>query len=140
MARFLTPEWVEELNRALTEVSLPAPGPEDALSAAEGRFTVVQEVHGSPDGDRLLVLHVDGSALRFELTSALESDAVDAEVTIALDYGDAAALSRGELTPADALGAGRIRVRGDLSILVAAQRLLEAARPATSAVATSTTY
>ena len=49
-------------------------------------------------------------------------------MTIALAYADAAALSRGELTPADALNAGRIRVRGDLSALVAAQQLLDGAR------------
>ena len=58
-------------------------------------------------------------------------------MTIALAYDDAAAMARGRLTPAEALNAGRIRVRGDLSALAAAQELLDAAR---SAPATSTTY
>ena len=36
----------------------------------------------------------------------------DVEVTIALEYADAVALSRGELSPAEALAGGRVRVRG----------------------------
>ena len=51
-----------------------------------------------------------------------------ADVTIALDYTDAAALATGTLSPAEALTAGRIRVRGDLSVLAAGQELLAAAR------------
>ena len=51
-------------------------------------------------------------------------------VRMALAYADAAALARGEVDPAQALNAGRIRVRGDLSVLVAAQQMLELRRPA----------
>ena len=36
-------------------------------------------------------------------------------------------MARGELDPADALAAGRIRVRGDLAALVAGQDVLAAA-------------
>jgi hypothetical protein len=41
---------------------------------------------------------------------------------------------------AEALNAGRIRVRGDLSVLVAAQQMLMAARSATRDLVASTTY
>ena len=37
-------------------------------------------------------------------------------------------MSKGELAPAEALNTGRVRVRGDLSVLVAAQQMLNAAR------------
>ena len=37
-------------------------------------------------------------------------------------------MAQGELSPTEALNAGRIRVRGDLSVLVAAQQMLAAAR------------
>ncbi len=47
--------------------------------------------------------------------------------TIVLGYVDAAAMARGELDPADALAAGRVRVRGDLAALVAGQDVLAAA-------------
>ena len=47
--------------------------------------------------------------------------------TIVLGYADALAMARGELDPADALAAGRVRVRGDLAALVAGQDVLAAA-------------
>ena len=44
-----------------------------------------------------------------------------------LGHADARAMARGELDPADALAAGRVRVRGDLAALVAGQDILAAA-------------
>ena len=44
-----------------------------------------------------------------------------------LAYPDALAMAHGELDPADALAAGRVRVRGDLAALVAGQDVLAAA-------------
>ena len=61
-------------------------------------------------------------------------------MTIVISYDDAVAMSKGELAPAEALNAGRIRVRGDLSVLVAAQQMLVAARSSTQALVASTTY
>ncbi len=148
MARFLSPSWAEEFNAALNGAELPGPGPEAGLAAVDGRFTVVQEVHGGPDGDVSVVLRVDDGALRFRVERAGEHRTTDAgaadewraDVTIVISYEDAAALSKGEMAPAEALNAGRIRVRGDLSVLVAAQEMLVAARSATQALAASTTY
>jgi hypothetical protein len=61
-------------------------------------------------------------------------------VTIALDYADAAALSQGGLTPAEALNAGRIRVRGDLAALAASQQVLDGARSGAEGKLPPTTY
>jgi ubiquinone biosynthesis protein UbiJ len=61
-------------------------------------------------------------------------------VTIALDYADAAALSQGGLTPAEALNAGRIRVRGDLAALAASQQILDGARSGAEGKLSPTTY
>ena len=44
-----------------------------------------------------------------------------------LGYPEAVAMARGELDPADALAAGRVRVRGDLAALVAGQDVLATA-------------
>jgi putative sterol carrier protein len=148
VVRFLSPAWAEEFNAALDGVELPGPGPEAGLAAADGRFTVVQEVHGGPDGDVSVVLRVDGGSLRFRIepggqhrtTDESAGDERRVDVTIVISYEDAAALSKGEMAPAEALNAGRIRVRGDLSVLVAAQEMLVAARAATQALAASTTY
>ncbi len=139
MPRFLTPEWVAGVNAALVGIALPAPGPDAGLAAAAGTYTVAQEVRGTPDGDVRLVLHAADGALSLEL-GPLHGPGGAAEVTIALDYEDAAALSAGRLSPAEALTAGRIRVRGDLSVLAAAQELLTAARTHTRALDAETTY
>jgi len=44
--------------------------------------------------------------------------------TMVLGYAEALAMARGDLDPADALAAGRVRVRGDLAALVAGQEVL----------------
>jgi hypothetical protein len=151
VARFLSPAWAEEFNAALEGVAVPGPGPEAGLGATGGRFTVVQEIHGTPDGDVRLTLRVDDGALHLDLqpddgghpqgpAGTAPSDGGRTDVTIALSYEDAAAMSKGELTPAEALNTGRIRVRGDLSVLVAAQEMLNAARTSTQQVSASTSY
>ena len=142
MPRFLTQDWVEAFNVALAGVQLPEPGPDAGLAAVDGRFTVSQEVRGGPDGDVLLVLRTGDGALALEL-QALEPETratPDSDVTIALDYADAVALAQGGLSPAEALNAGRIRVRGDLSVLAAGQELLAAARAHTRELDADTTY
>ena len=148
MARFLTPSWAEQFNAALEGAEVAGPGPDAGLAAADGNFTVVQEVRGTPDGDVRVVLRVADGALRLQL-HRLAADGADhadgsegnhPEVTIVVSYDDAVAMSKGELTPAEALNAGRIRVRGDLSVLVAAQQMLMAARATTQDLVASTTY
>jgi putative sterol carrier protein len=149
LARFLSPAWAEEFSAALSGLAPVGADPDTgtATAAPDGPVTVVEEVHGTPDGDVRLVLRIENGALGLQL----EPGSVDPgrpegpgatrpNVTIAVSYEDAAAMSRGELSPAEALNAGRIRVRGDLSALVAAQHLLDAARSATGELVASTTY
>jgi putative sterol carrier protein len=148
VSRFLSATWTEEFNGALEGVVVPGPGIDAGLAALDGRFTVVEEVHGTPDGDVRLILRVEDGSLHLRLAPPSDpgtdrgdgSEDAHADVTIALSYEDAAAMSRGELSPAEALNGGRIRVRGDLSVLVAAQQMLEAARASTQALVSSTTY
>jgi hypothetical protein len=154
MARFLSPQWVEELNDALASVSRPDPGPDAGLAMADGHVTVVQEVHGTPDGDVRLVMRIDAGSVRLDLEAAPETTLGVGEadgsgeegpgavpdVTIVLAYDDAAAMSRGELSPAQALTAGRIRVRGDLSVLAATQQVLNDVRSGSEGCIPPTTY
>jgi putative sterol carrier protein len=146
MARFLTAAWVEEFNAALDGTVLPGPDSEAGLVASDGRFTVAQEVRGTPDGDLRVLLRADDGSLRLWLEPpgdpepGAEPDGTVPDVTIVITYDDAVALSQGHLVPAEALNAGRIRVRGDLSVLAAAQQMLVAARVAAGDLAASTTY
>jgi hypothetical protein len=147
MARFLSPEWAAAYNRALAGAESPVPGPDAGLAAADGRFTVAQEVHGSPEGDVRLLVVAAGGGVRVRV-EPLEGGPVGdrhrdepvPDVTIVLSYEVAAAMSKGELTPAEALNAGRIRVRGDLSVLVAGQQMMEGARHRVAGLASATTY
>jgi hypothetical protein len=132
---------VDAFNRALEEVELGAPDPATSLVAAGGRFSVAQLVHDvpSPDGppgDVRTVLAVDAGRAHL----ALGEPEAPPDVTVSLSYADAAALSRGTLAAAEALGAGRVRVRGDLAVLVAGQELLATAAGALADLHADTTY
>ena len=140
MPRFLTASWAEAVTGALADVRLPDPGPDAGLAAVDGTFVVAEEVRGAPDGDVRLVLQADAGTLRLRVAPLGEGDEDEVDVTIAIGYDDAVALSLGTLSPAEALNAGRIRVRGDLSVLVAGQELLRVARTHTAAVDADTTY
>ena len=128
MARYLSPEWVQSFDAALGALDLHdaiAAAGSGSLAAADGTFSIVQVVTGAPGGgDHRLVLAVgDGRA-----HLSLDPDGTaSGSATIVLGYEDALALAHGRLDPADALAEGRVRVRGDLSALVAGQDVLAAA-------------
>ncbi len=130
MPRYLSPEWVQAFNDALSGVDLTAAveaAGAGSLTAAGGTFAVAQEVTGAPGGTGVpgrsvrTVLAVEGGrvSLALDPTAGRRAD-----VTIMLAYDDAHAIARGELDPADALATGRVRVRGELAVLVAAQSVL----------------
>jgi putative sterol carrier protein len=96
-------------------------------------------VHGGPDGEVTLLMTVDAGSLSMALVDGAGAD-LRPDVTIVVSYEDAAALSTGELRAADAITAGRIRVRGDLSVLAAGQAMLVAAQPHIQSLAAGTTY
>ncbi len=140
MPQFLSPEWVAAFDAALDGVTVPGPGDEAGLAAIDGRFTVIQEVHGAPTGDVTVALTVSDGTLHLSRSEDHQAAADAADVAISLSYEDAVALSKGELVAAEALTAGRIRVRGDLSVLVASQQMLASAQPFVRDLTADTTY
>jgi hypothetical protein len=133
MPRYLSPEWVSAFDTALGALDLSdavaAAGP-GSLAAADGAFSVVQVVTGVPedirpadaaDGAVHVVLTVAEGRAHLELDP---TGTAGGTATIVLSYEEALAMARGELEPADALAAGRVRVRGDLAALVASQDVL----------------
>jgi hypothetical protein len=132
--RFLSPDWVDAFNAAAATVTVPEPGADAPLAAADGTFAVCQVVRGGPDGDVAVTVHVaDG---RVWMTPGADDAA---QVTVALQWDDAVAMAQGTLAVADALTAGRIRVRGDLGVLVAGQAALAAVQPALASLHAATT-
>jgi SCP-2 sterol transfer family len=122
--RFLSPEWVDAFNEALVDVVIAPPGPEAGLAVADGRFTMAQVVSGGPGGEVRTTFEVREG--RATMTTGERGDAA---VTIGLTWADAVAMSAGALSPGDAIAAGRVRVRGDLSVLAEAQTVLGAVAP-----------
>jgi hypothetical protein len=99
-----------------------------SLTAERGAYRVEHVLKNAPGGSLRVDLEVRKNSLRMSCrTDRSPEPSEPANVTVTMDYADAAAMSRGELDAADALAAGRIRVRGDLALLVASQALLAAA-------------
>jgi hypothetical protein len=138
VARYLSPEWVEAFDAALSALDLTdavAAAASGSLAAADGAFSVAQLVSGVPSGVtgdssvsevRVVLSVADGHAHMVLVADGTGAE-TPATATIALGYADALALALGRLDPADALAAGRVRVRGDLAALVAGQEVLAAA-------------
>jgi putative sterol carrier protein len=127
MPPYLSPAWVQAFNVALANLDLTdaiAAAGRGSTTAAQGTFRVAQVILDGPEGEVRTVLTVDQGRITLETDPA---GALAANVTIVVAFDDAAAIARGELDPADALSAGRVRVRGELAVLVAGQAVLNVA-------------
>jgi SCP-2 sterol transfer family protein len=130
MPRYLSPEWVQQFDAALSALDLGeaiTDAGRDSVTAGQGTFAVAQEVPDAPGGPVRTVLSVDDGRVSLQMDP---DGALAVNVTMVLGYDDALAMANGELEPADALAAGRVRVRGELAVLVAAQVVLGAAAAA----------
>ena len=108
MADFLSDQWFEELNARLSAAS---PG---ALPEGARPCRLVFEMTDVPDGcTPTITLSITEDALRVAAGDGGPADAV-----LRLDYHDAAALAQGRLDGASALRDGRIKVRGDVNVIV----------------------
>ncbi|MGH9110522.1 MAG: SCP2 sterol-binding domain-containing protein [Acidimicrobiales bacterium] len=145
MPRLYSPEWLAAFNEAVGGASPGQAGDTDDGSPpaggcsqpAGGSYRVAQVVTGGPEGDVRVVLEVAGDRLRLERE---DPDAPgDADVTVVVAYGDAAAMARGATDAAAMVRAGRVKVRGNLSMLMASQALLAAAADRLAPVSASTT-
>ena len=127
--RFLSPEWMEAVNRAAASC------PEVEATAGQAPVTISQLVTGGPDGDVAYTLRVGDGGMR---VSTGGTD--DATVTISEDWTTAVAVARGEMGADEAVMAGRMAVRGDMEALIAARDLLQIAQSCVAAVGPRTSY
>jgi len=139
--RLYSTEWIAAFNDAVETLDTAAVDVGASLAAAGGSFQVRQVVHDAPGGELRVLLAVAGGRLRLTLDDpATGADTLPANVTLTISYADAKALSRGELDSAEALGRGRVRVRGDLAVLVASQAILRAAADRLAPLQAATTF
>lgn len=137
MPRLLSQDWVAAFNAAVADAEVPPPGEDAGLAARSGRFSVGQVVSGSPEGALSTVLHVDGGRVQMERVAPERAEGAD--VTMRLEYAVAAELAAGRLSPVEAVAGGRVRVRGDLSVLAAGQKVLTALAPRLAGLQAATT-
>jgi putative sterol carrier protein len=105
VTRFLSPEWLAELAAATAS--------SDTMQAAAAgvNLSVGHHVSGGPHGDVAYVVRfADGQV---EVVPGLD----EADVAVHQSYATAAAISRGELAPAEAFAAGAVRLGGRPGLL-----------------------
>lgn len=129
MARFLSAEWIAQLDRAASG------SPRLAEDLAGVTLVVERRVEGSPFGDVSYVTRVDAGQVRF-----VPGPADDADLVLLSDYETARALARGELNAQQAFAAGRLKIRGGLDTLVTHSRTLAAVGVGLDAVRSDTTF
>ena len=118
MARFLSPEWFDEL----AAYGLASPdGPARAAAAGDDgdnpreQGQVVEIVVAeAPEGEVRYQVVVEGTRVLVLSPRAVPRAA---QVWLSSDYATMAAVASGELSALEALSAGRARVSGDISTL-----------------------
>jgi putative sterol carrier protein len=110
--RFLSDEWASELERRLNENEAFRRG----IAATNA---TIQQVVSTPDGERRYWLKTEDGAVRIG-----PGDAPTADATIAQDYDTAVALARSELNAVSAFMTGKIRISGNLGLLMGLQGAL----------------
>jgi hypothetical protein len=105
--------WLADLATSAAAASVP-----DDLDAS-----VEQVVTGGPEGDVRWSLRLAGGRAQ-----VVTGPAPDADVSLSTDWDTALALSAGELAVTDAFLAGRLRLRGDVGVLLRAAPVLDGLR------------
>jgi len=122
VARYLSEAWFEEVAAA-------TPAPSD-------RGLILQQViTGAPEGEIRYVVTVGAQGASVRAGQDARPDA-----TFTGDYETAAALAEGRLTIDAALLAGRIRIRGNMSVLASEQARLATLDPLPASVRAATTF
>lgn len=107
--KFLSEEWTKELKTALNA--------NEAFTKGVGSATAkLQQVVTGPDGEQRYWIKIEGGAV--DMGSG-DIDSPDA--TITQDYDTAVALSRGELNPVSAFMSGRLKIGGNMTLLMQLQ-------------------
>lgn len=120
--RFLSPEWLERMA-----ASMPGSGPRPALS-------IHQRVTGGPDGDVEYTLRLGPHGV------SVEPGPGEADIRVVQDYETAAAISRGEISPAAAFAVGRLKLGGRIGLLVEHQETFAGIGASLAGLPAATTF
>jgi putative sterol carrier protein len=129
VARFASPEWIAELDRAV------AADPALRRASAGVSLVVQQRVTDGPDGDASWHVVVDHGDAR-----VVAGEAPQADVTFSQSYDTAAAIGRGELSAQTAFMIGKLRVGGNVELLMTHQATFDGVEDLFEAVRAGTEY
>lgn len=130
MLRFLSPEWIDALDRAVrADTTL--------LAAAQGADGLVVEQRVVDPGNAMVCWHVaiGGGTVRIAAGAAPSPD-----VVLTVDRATAAQIARGEASAQRAFMAGQLRIGGDPRALIRHQAAFAAAGDAFAAVRAETDW
>ncbi len=114
MVQYLSDEWMTEAAAALAAAPAPADG------APEEPVVLQYDVTAAPGGKRSYALRFDGSGIQLEPGAHKEASA-----SFTLDYDVAAQIAQGQLSAQAAFMQGRLKLGGDVMVLVHQHALLD---------------
>jgi putative sterol carrier protein len=110
--QFLSEEWARELKGRLNA------DPAFTQAIAAQTVSILQVISGN-DGPTEYWLRIDAGRVDLGLGSIVSADA-----TITQDYDTAVALARSELNPVSAFMTGKIKISGNMMVLMGLQNAL----------------
>jgi putative sterol carrier protein len=110
--KFLSQEWADTLKTALN-------GDDAFKLVAEGKTATIQQVIGGADGDTHYWLRIADGAIDMGVGDTESPDA-----TITQSYETAVALAKSELSAVTAFMTGKIKVAGNMGMLLGLQGVL----------------
>ena len=114
MVRYLSDDWLTEAGRVL------AADRDLAAATSDLELTIAYEVTGTPDGKRTYAVEFDHGRVTLHPTAPPSP-----QVTFTLDYDTAAEIARGELPAQVAFMQGRLKLGGDVTVLIRAGSVLD---------------
>lgn len=124
--RFLSEEWIAALGELV-----PA-------AAGKGGLSLGQIVEGGPDGDVMYTIRLGEAAAGGKRVVA--GSVTEADVVLVEDYETARGVASGDLSPSEAIRAGRVKVRGQARSVATHQDLLVELADALADLRSRTTY
>jgi putative sterol carrier protein len=113
--RYLSPSWIRAAGRAIA-------GDDGLRTATAGmRLTIEYVATDAPEGTIRWHITIDDGRV-----ALAEGPATQPDLRMTADYATAAQIARGELGAQRAFAEGRLRVGGDLSLLIRHHRPLAA--------------
>ena len=110
--KFLSAEWAQALKDELN-------ASQSFKEAAAGKTATIQQVIGADDGEVHYWISLADGAIDMGI-----GDAENADATITESYEVAVALARSELSPVTAFMTGKVKIAGNMGMLLGLQNVL----------------